>query len=62
MLKADLHIHTEYSFDCGTSLENIISVQFFAALGAFILLAFIPLIYKRVKKSRGTEGEGVEPL
>ncbi len=25
MLKADLHIHTEYSMDCGTSLENLIN-------------------------------------
>jgi uncharacterized membrane protein YdjX (TVP38/TMEM64 family) len=46
----------------GSSLENIISVQFFAALGAFILLAFIPLLYKRVGKSRGDEGAGTEPL
>jgi uncharacterized membrane protein YdjX (TVP38/TMEM64 family) len=45
----------------GSSLENIISVQFFAALGAFIMLAFIPLIYRRIKKSGRTEGESVEP-
>ena len=45
----------------GSSLENVISVQFFAALGAFILLAFIPLIYKRIREVPGTEGEGVEP-
>ncbi|RLC93865.1 MAG: phosphotransferase [Chloroflexi bacterium] len=25
MLKADLHVHTEYSFDCGMSLESIIN-------------------------------------
>jgi len=25
MLKADLHIHTEYSMDCSTPLEKIIS-------------------------------------
>ena len=37
--------------------ENIISVQFFAALGAFILLALVPLIYRRIKKSRGAQGE-----
>jgi uncharacterized membrane protein YdjX (TVP38/TMEM64 family) len=37
----------------GSSLENIISVQFFLALGAFILLAFIPLIYKAINKWRG---------
>ena len=24
MIKADLHIHTEYSFDCATSLQTII--------------------------------------
>ena len=34
----------------GSSLENIISVQFFAALGFFILLMFIPTIYKAIKK------------
>jgi uncharacterized membrane protein YdjX (TVP38/TMEM64 family) len=36
----------------GSSLENIISVQFFAALGFFILLMFIPTIYKKFKKKR----------
>lgn len=33
----------------GSSLDNIISVQFFAALGFFVLLMFIPSIYKKVK-------------
>ena len=37
----------------GSSLENIISVQFFAALGIFILLMFVPGIYKVIKKRRG---------
>jgi uncharacterized membrane protein YdjX (TVP38/TMEM64 family) len=37
----------------GSSLENIISVQFFAALGIFILLMFVPGIYKAIKKRRG---------
>ncbi|MBC8183874.1 TVP38/TMEM64 family protein [candidate division KSB1 bacterium] len=36
----------------GSSLENIISVQFFAALGVFILLMFIPSIYKAIKKRK----------
>ena len=36
----------------GSSLENIVSVQFFVALGLFILLMFIPAIYKLVKKKR----------
>ncbi|HEX9970999.1 MAG TPA: TVP38/TMEM64 family protein [bacterium] len=36
----------------GSSLENIISVQFFAALGVFILLLFVPTIYKAMKKKR----------
>ncbi len=36
----------------GSSLENVISVQFFVALGLFISLMFIPAIYKKVKKSR----------
>jgi uncharacterized membrane protein YdjX (TVP38/TMEM64 family) len=43
----------------GSSLEDIISVQFFAALGAFILLALIPLIYRRIKKPSGDRGEDV---
>jgi uncharacterized membrane protein YdjX (TVP38/TMEM64 family) len=37
----------------GSSLENVVSVQFFAALGAFLLLALVPLIYRRIRKSRG---------
>jgi uncharacterized membrane protein YdjX (TVP38/TMEM64 family) len=37
----------------GSSLENIISVQFFVALGIFILLMFVPGIYKAIKKRRG---------
>ena len=41
----------------GSSLENIISVQFFAALGFFILLMFIPTIYKKLKLK--SSGEGV---
>lgn len=41
----------------GSSLENIISLQFFLALGAFILLAFIPLLYKKIKKSRHVDSE-----
>ena len=36
----------------GSSLENVISVQFFAALGFFILLMFVPTIYKAVKKKK----------
>jgi len=40
----------------GSSLEDVISVQFFVALGAFILLAFIPLIYRVINKRRGREG------
>lgn len=36
----------------GSSLENIISLQFFAALGFFILLMFIPTIYKKLKRKR----------
>jgi uncharacterized membrane protein YdjX (TVP38/TMEM64 family) len=43
----------------GSSLEDILSVQFFAALGAFILLALVPLIYRRIKRSRGARGENV---
>ena len=36
----------------GSSLDNIISVQFFVALGIFILLMFIPTFYKTIKKRR----------
>ena len=36
----------------GSSLENIISVQFLVALGCFILLMLIPTIYKAVKKRK----------
>lgn len=39
----------------GSSLENIISAQFFAALGVFILLMFVPTIYKGIKKKRSKE-------
>lgn len=39
----------------GNSLENIISVQFFAALGIFILLMFVPTIYKAIKKKKSGE-------
>lgn len=34
----------------GSSLENVVSVQFFVALGAFVLLMLVPLLYKRFKK------------
>lgn len=40
----------------GSSLDNILSVQFFVALAAFILLMFIPTIYKKIKKKIGSEG------
>jgi uncharacterized membrane protein YdjX (TVP38/TMEM64 family) len=39
----------------GSSLENIISIQFFAALGVFILLMFVPTIYKMIKKKRSRD-------
>lgn len=41
----------------GSSLDNIISVQFFAALGFFILLMFIPAIYNGIKKKREKKAE-----
>lgn len=41
----------------GSSLEDIASLQFVVALGAFILLALVPLIYRRVKKSGGARAE-----
>jgi hypothetical protein len=53
----------------GSSLDNIISFQFFIALGCFILLMFIPTIFKAVKKGRkkktdvsGKTVEKVEPV
>ncbi|MDY6933923.1 MAG: TVP38/TMEM64 family protein [Spirochaetota bacterium] len=36
----------------GSSLEDIISVQFFAALSIFVLMMFIPAIFKSIKKRR----------
>lgn len=36
----------------GSSLENIISIQFFVALGCFILLMLIPTFYKIIKKRK----------
>lgn len=39
----------------GSSLENVISVQFFVALGFFILLMFLPSIYKKIRKKRKKE-------
>lgn len=44
----------------GSSLENIISVQFFAALGFFILLMFVPTIYKAIKKRKNRNDSTVE--
>ncbi|NIA31309.1 MAG: TVP38/TMEM64 family protein [Actinobacteria bacterium] len=45
----------------GSSLENVISVQFFVALGLFLLLMFIPAIYKAIKK-RSFKKVAVEKL
>jgi uncharacterized membrane protein YdjX (TVP38/TMEM64 family) len=36
----------------GSSLENIRSPQFFIAIGAYLLLIFVPLIYKKLKKGK----------
>lgn len=36
----------------GSSLENIISAQFFAAVGIFILLLSVPVIYKTIRKQK----------
>jgi len=36
----------------GSSLENVISVQFFVALGVFLLLMFVPAIYKLIKRKK----------
>ncbi|MDZ7721413.1 MAG: TVP38/TMEM64 family protein [candidate division KSB1 bacterium] len=46
----------------GSSLDNIISVQFFAALGFFVLLMFIPTLYKKIvkKKTGKTAKEKIE--
>lgn len=43
----------------GSSLEDIVSVQFFVALGAFILLVSLPLIYRRIRKSGEAQRENV---
>lgn len=37
----------------GSSLTNVLSAQFFIAIGLFIMLMFIPAIYKFIKKRRG---------
>lgn len=37
----------------GESLENVVSIQFFIALGLFVLIMFIPAIYKKIKKKSG---------
>lgn len=37
----------------GDSLENPVSVQFIVAVAAFVLLMFVPAIYKTVQKRRG---------
>lgn len=42
----------------GASLENVMSVQFFVAIGAFLLLMLVPLIYRKIKKSPGGETAG----
>ncbi|NQT27482.1 TVP38/TMEM64 family protein [candidate division KSB1 bacterium] len=39
----------------GSSLENIISVQFFAALGFFLLLMFVPGLYKKWKAAKSSK-------
>jgi hypothetical protein len=36
----------------GSSLENVLSVRFFAALAAFVFLMLLPLIYRRIRKGR----------
>jgi uncharacterized membrane protein YdjX (TVP38/TMEM64 family) len=36
----------------GSSLENIVSIQFFVALGIFFVAIFVPLIYRRIQKSK----------
>lgn len=39
----------------GSSLDNILSVQFFLALGIFILLMFAPAIYKAIARGVGAK-------
>ncbi len=41
----------------GSSLDNIISVQFFVALGLFVLLMFIPALYKKLKSTRAASAD-----
>lgn len=38
----------------GSSLDNVISPQFFLALGLFVLLMFIPATYKKLKAPRAS--------
>lgn len=46
----------------GSSLEKIISVQFFIALVVFILLMFIPTIYKALKKRKKGDPPATETI
>jgi uncharacterized membrane protein YdjX (TVP38/TMEM64 family) len=45
----------------GSSLDNVISFQFFLALGLFVLLMFIPAVYKRLKGARSPAAGGGTP-
>lgn len=45
----------------GESLDNIISVQFFVALGFFLLLMLIPTIYKKLKKKTPADDSPARP-
>ena len=44
----------------GSSLDNIVSVQFFAALGGFVLLMLIPAIYTWLKKKKNARKQTSE--
>ncbi len=39
----------------GSSIEHVRSVTFIGALGAFVALMFIPLIYRRIRRAKGAQ-------
>ncbi len=46
----------------GSSLENVRSFQFLGALGAFLLLLFVPALYRRVRKRAPHDGGSHEDV
>lgn len=45
----------------GSSLDNVVSAQFFIALGLFVLIMLVPTIYRKVKKRHPPSKEPEKP-